>query len=138
MNTMILFLKGDWTPETWVTSQGGQIGTDGVAVLERTEGWLSVSKYDDMADEYDDDDMALVFELINQPKPFLVGWRGDHLVDELLAAVPDDCDAVVDNDHGLIRRISRLGGKPFSSWARASVDTEAPPPARGKSARDSS
>jgi hypothetical protein len=121
VNTLILFLDGerDWSPERWVVQRGGKKGAHGQMVVEMPEAWLSLLRHDDVLNDYDEEERQAVLRLLDDPIPYLVEWRGDQMVEELLAAIPPGKGAVVDNDHGLICLLSRLQGLPLWSWLRA-------------------
>lgn len=121
MNTLILFMgdKSVWSPELWAIQQGGKPGENDQVMLERANEWLSVLRYENIIHDYDDLELEALSTLLMQPTPFLIEWRGSCLVKGLLQSIPSDCEAVVDNDHGLIVSIADVRDLPFESWVRA-------------------
>ncbi|MDG4558495.1 MAG: hypothetical protein P9F19_14050 [Candidatus Contendobacter sp.] len=117
MNSLILFVRGkNWQPDTWVTLAGGSKTESGQFVLENSSSWLSVYKYDEAFDDYDEAEENLVRELIQDPIPYLIEWRGDELLEKLISNIPADKDVIVDNDHGLICSVSKLKGLSVRDW----------------------
>ena len=122
MNTLVLLLRREstWSPETWASQQGGERGDGGQVMIERPSGWLSVLRDDRVLDDYDVDERAALAAMLTEPVPFLVEWRGADLLKALLRAVPQETDAVVDNDHGVLVPIREIHDLPIESWVRAS------------------
>ena len=117
MNSIVFFTnKNEWKPEAWVTVMGGTISETGQFIVEALDSWISIYKYDDVFNDYDEDEEQLVRSFIHDPIPYLVEWRGDELLQKFIDDFPFDKHAVIDNDHGLICNISELKGKPASDW----------------------
>lgn len=122
MNTLILLLnrESNWSPLTWATQHGGECSSGGQIMIEGQSCWLSILRDDQILDEYDADERSKLSALLIEPVPFLLEWKGSDLVEALLRAVPSDCDAVVDNDHGLLVPIQEIRVLPLGSWVRVS------------------
>lgn len=121
MNTLILHIarKYGWSPEDWLLSLGGSRGMAGQMVLETETGWLALLRCDEVMHEYEDAEHQVLESLIRDPSPYSVEWRGDHLVQQLIDAVPLGCNAAIDNDHGVICSVDRVKNLPATSWIRA-------------------
>ena len=121
MNTLILLIDGNavWSPEHWVLGRGGVVATTGQAVVEDDSGWLSVFRDDTVLQDYEASELDVVSTLVSHPLLFLIQWRGNRLVEELLRAVPAECTVVVDNDHGVLAPVERVRDHPLDTWMRA-------------------
>lgn len=121
MNTLILLVdaKSQWSPELWVIQQGGNSLENGQVMLERPKGWLSVTRNDEVIQDYDEFEIRILEDMLVQPIPFLVEWKGSELVGMLLQAVPSDCNAVIDNDHGVISPVIAVRDLSLESWIAA-------------------
>lgn len=121
MNTLVLLLNREtvWSPEIWAEQHGGKRGVGGQIMIERPSGWLSVLRDDSVFDEYDEDERTALSTMLAKPALFLVEWKGSDLVEALLRAVPFECGAVVDNDHGVIVPVQAIRDLPLESWVRA-------------------
>lgn len=121
MNTLVLLLNREsaWSPETWATQHGGERGVGGQVMIEGPSGWLSVLRDDRVFGEYDENERTAVSTMLAEPTLFLVEWKGSDLVEALLRAVPPECGAVVDNDHGVLVPIQAIHDLPLESWIRA-------------------
>lgn len=122
MNTAILFINSDkWSVEKWHAKQGGYRASDGLFVIEDGEEWLSLIEQKDIFDDYESDEIAEVKNLLAFPLPYLLEWKGDKLLSLLLQEA--DPSSVIDNDHGLICRVTDLKHKSITEWQRAkSID----------------
>ena len=110
--------KNEWKPETWVTLMGGTKSQSGQFVVEISDSWIRIFRYDEVFDDYDESEERLVRSLVQDPVPYLIEWRGDELLGKFIEDFPIGEDAVVDNDHGLICNFSELRGKSTSDWLR--------------------
>lgn len=121
MNTLVLLINREsaWSPETWATQHGGKRGVSGQVMIEGPSDWLSVLRDDRVLDEYDEDERTALSAMIATPVLFLVEWKGSDLVEALLKAVPPECGAVVDNDHGVLAPIQAIYDLPIESWVKA-------------------
>lgn len=121
MNTLILLLDraSTWSPEAWACQQGGERGDDGQIMLELSPGWLSVLHDSRVLDDYDVDECNVLATLLTDPVPFVIEWKGGHLLKALIQAVPPEASAVVDNDHGVIAPVRKIRDLPIESWVRA-------------------
>jgi hypothetical protein len=121
MNTLVLHISREngWSPEDWLLSTGGSRGMADQVVLETETGWLAVGKCDEVMHDYEDSELQVLESLIRDPVPYLVEWRGNHLVQQLVDAIPLGCSAAIDNDHGLICLVDRVKNLPVTSWIAA-------------------
>ena len=119
MNSLVFFTRRKgWKPEIWTTLMGGKVTESGQFVVETSDSWLSVYKYDEVFDDYDESEEQLIRSVIQDPVPYLIEWRGDELLGKFIDNFPIDEEAVIDNDHGLICSISELKGKSIRDWLR--------------------
>lgn len=119
MNSLVFFArKKEWKPEAWVTLMGGTTSESGQFVVEILDSWISIYKYDEVFDDYDESEEQLVRSLIQDPVPYIIEWRGDEMLRKFIEDFPINEDAVIDNDHGLICNISELRGKSTRDWLR--------------------
>ncbi len=121
MNTLVLILNREspWSPELWARQSGGKPNVDGQVMIEEPSGWLSVVREDSVLDEYEEGEMKAISAVLPEPVLFLLEWKGSELIESLLSAVPSDCAALIDNDHGLLISIHEVRGLPLKLWARA-------------------
>jgi hypothetical protein len=121
MNTLVLLLSREcaWSPEIWAEQHGGERGVGGQVMIESPSGWLSVLHDDHVLDEYDENERRELSAMLAEPELFLVEWKGSDLVEALIRAVPVECGAVVDNDHGVIVPVQTICDLPLESWVRA-------------------
>ena len=122
MNSFILALgQGcSWSPEEWSVSQGGTRAPNGQVIIEDNSGWLSVLRDDTIIDDFDNDERTSMLSLVNSPAMFLIEWTEGKLADRMLRAIPADCDAAIDNDHGILDCAHRVRDVPIREWATAS------------------
>ena len=121
MNSLVLVLndEDEWSPEEWLVERGGKRGVGRQVVLEeKAAEWLSVSREDDILQDYDDLEREKLSTVLLKPVLFLVEWKGHNLVEQLLRSVPKESGAMVDNDHGVIASIELVRALPIDAWAR--------------------
>lgn len=109
-----------WSPEEWVSSQGGTRLSNGQVVIEHNNDWLSVLRDDSVIDDFDDEERAYMLSLVGQPALFLIEWKGGEAAELLIRAIPADCAAAIDNDHGILDLAHRVREVPIKYWATAS------------------
>jgi hypothetical protein len=121
MNTLVLLLnrRSNWSPEDWVSQQGGELGTGGQLMIERPSGWLSILRNERVLDEYDVQERATLAKMLTEPVPFLIEWKGSVLLEAFLKAAAQEENAVIDNDHGVMVPVREVLDIPLESWARA-------------------
>lgn len=117
MNSIVLFSsENEWEPETWMTLMKGYISDEGQFIVETSDSWISIIRYDEVLDDYEEDEKELVRNLIRDPIPYLIEWRGDELLKQFVDKFPLNSGGVIDNDHGLICNISELKEKSVNDW----------------------
>ncbi len=123
MNTIVLALENDskWSPQDWLEQQGGVKLPAGQVTLEKNKMWISIILADNLLTEFDEEEKNFLLKIIENPKFYLIEWNGDDLIEYFLKAVPSDCTAVVDNDHGLITSVQSVRNRPAASWMRSSL-----------------
>lgn len=121
MNTLVLLVErgSTWSPETWATEHGGVRGIGGQIMIEREAEWLSVVRDDRVLDDFDEDERSRLGQLVAEPTTYLVGWKGNLLVENLLRSIPPETRAAVDNDHGLIVAVHEIADEPLDYWVSA-------------------
>ncbi len=102
----------------WMFLMEMGVSDRGQFVVETSNSWISVYRYDEVFNDYDKDEEQLVRSLVHNPVPYLIEWRGDELLKKFIEDFPLNNNAVIDNDHGIICNISKLKGKPVSDWVR--------------------
>jgi hypothetical protein len=120
MNTFLLLVANGsaWSPEAWATERGGARSLNGQVTIERNANWLSVIHDETALDDFDEEDLSRISAMVGKPATYLVEWRGNTLVEDLLRSIPPNTRAVIDNDHGLLVSIEEIAGRPIDSWAR--------------------
>ncbi|WP_146749303.1 hypothetical protein [Paracidovorax anthurii] len=121
MNSIVLMIEREsaWSPDGWVQAAGGKHLGNGQVTIEQEAEWLSVTRYDQVLDDFDDTERARLLELVNEPLAYLVEWKGCTLLSHLLRSIPSGVRAAVDNDHGLLVPVFQVAGEPLDSWVRA-------------------
>jgi len=71
-------------------------------------GWAAVVRVDAVASEYEEDDMLKIKGIFRNPAFFIFEGRDvlTRFSDRCLFAINDSLSALIDNDHGLIERVS--------------------------------
>ena len=85
-------------------------------VAERSNSWISLSRYDEVFCDYDHSEEQAVKSLIAVPTGYLVEWKGAELLELLIKDFPTNQCAVVDNDHGLVCKLIDIKKIPISRW----------------------
>lgn len=121
MNTVILFVENsyDWSPEKWITENGGKKTDYGRVVIEESNAWLIVDRYNQFVGDYDEDEKQYVSNLLKNPIGYIIEWKGESLLEKFITNVPSESKAVIDNDHGLICLVEDIKSLPLTSWIKA-------------------
>jgi hypothetical protein len=106
---------------------GGKKLDENVVVLDSDEQWLAVRYSSSVLNDYDND-LHEVLALVEDPKSYLLEWRGDELLKEFLSKIPDDYFVVVDNDHGIISALQFVKKIPIEDWIREKTVTRTESP----------
>lgn len=125
MNTFILVIDSDygWSPQSWILGHGGANMPNGQTTLERQQEWFSVLHDENPLTDFEDSEKEFLSRHIVNPASFLVEWKGNALIEEFLSAIPSECIAFIDNDHGLITSVKSIRDLPIDSW----ITSELPP-----------
>jgi hypothetical protein len=104
MNTFVLALSraSTWSPLDWMASHGGLELANGQAVIDKNSDWLSITHDDNLIHDFDEEERELLRPLLVGPRMLLIEYKGTRLADLLIQSIPVDCDAMIDNDHGLL------------------------------------
>ncbi|HSX60589.1 MAG TPA: hypothetical protein VLF18_10350 [Tahibacter sp.] len=123
MNTLILLAETErsWSPVVWAVERGAESTEDGRTILDERDGWLSIRPDQSLLDDFGDDEKADALGGIADPSLFVVEWRGDWLIETFVDAVPPECRAFVDNDHGVFVPVTLLQNVPRAAWARVAA-----------------
>ncbi|UHQ23254.1 hypothetical protein LVB77_00640 [Lysobacter sp. 5GHs7-4] len=121
MNSIIIFqaLESRWSPESWAVENGADRGKGGEFVVEGVAGWVSVVQDKDLVNDYDLREMDLVRKLIPEFNAYVIEWRGDDLMSDLLNSAPFGHFALVDNDHGLLVPFGDIRDIPCRFWVQS-------------------
>ncbi|WP_020558926.1 hypothetical protein [Thiofilum flexile] len=119
MNSIVIFFEKESHLKSWSSLVNQYITEDGRFVIETSNGWLSIYQPNDIWRDYDEDELLVVKSLILEPIPYLIEWRDNSLLQEFIDNFPTDSHAVIDNDHGLICKISDIKDTPISRWLDA-------------------
>lgn len=122
MNALVLIVEAgsDWSPETWATEHGGKRSLDGQIMIERESEWLSVARDARVFDDFDEEERVRLGELVTEPTTYLIEWKGNVLVENMLRSIPPETRAAIDNDHGLLVPVHEIADEPLDSWVTAS------------------
>lgn len=123
MNTLVLIVDREsfWSPEKWAIDQGAVRGIGNQVVIEKGAEWLSIVHDDKVIADFDDKERYRLGHLINSPTIYLIEWRGNGtLVELLLRSVSKENRVAVDNDNGLLVDVQEVADRPLQSWIRLS------------------
>lgn len=123
MNSFILALGRDcsWSPVEWMAGQGGVKLTNTQVTIEEDGDWLSILQDDIVINDFDENERKILWPLLGDPVMFLVEYKGERLVEFFIHSIPMECNAMIDNDHGLLVHVQQLRALSVKTWARASV-----------------
>jgi hypothetical protein len=121
MNTLVLLvaIESNWSPEQWASSQGGVRNANGLIAIERNDEWVTVVRDNSILNDFDERERRQVSEMVGEAVPYVIEWRGDVLLGELLRSALPETRAVIDNDHGLIVSIQQVANRTIDSWIRS-------------------
>src|SRR5687768_15476003 len=107
MNLLILALGHDcpWSPVEWMISRGGAKLANTQVTIEEGGDWLSILQDNKLIHDFDEEEREVLRRLLGDPVMFLVEYKGEQLVDLFVGSIPVQCDAMIDNDHGLLVHI---------------------------------
>ena len=110
-----------WSPISWCQSKRGVETHDfGYEIqIQRGNGWISISHYNDMASEFEADDYEKLHRVVSDPVGYYIEWGGSDgvtLVEEMLQSAPQSTHAAVDNDNGVLVSIHLVAGKSFDAF----------------------
>ena len=123
MSSFVLALNSasTWSPLDWMANYRGLKLANGQVTIEENSDWLSILHDDNLIRDFDEEERELLRSLLGSPRMFLIEYKGERLVNFLVQSIPADCDAMIDNDHGLLVRAYLLRAFSINDWERASA-----------------
>lgn len=123
MQTLIVLVdpNGEWSPQDTVVALGGTPLDDGRFALGRGLQHLWIGRDDSVLEHFDADERRVFEAQLPSPAVWVVEWRGETLLDDLLHAMPADALAFVDNDNGFVVPLQAVRGVPVATWVDATA-----------------
>ena len=97
---------GDW-PLTLLEELGkpNTLNPDRWSV-QTNDDWIAVSRNDLVKNDYEDKDLILITNKVINPSFYLIESRSEDIMKIYLTQLPENIDALIDNDHGWIASVS--------------------------------
>lgn len=127
MNYVIIHIRPDGPDMMeWINAAGGEehdpVEEPGRYYFKFSacpNGFMYVSKDDEVLELYDDEERAMLDAIIDRPVQYFVEWGGgDETLVEFLKCRPPSMYAVIDNDCDIICDVRLVENRPLEEWLR--------------------
>jgi hypothetical protein len=94
-----------------------------IVIQLNEEGWFDVECDQSIHNEFDDEELVKLSQLIQAPVFAGISYSDDHVADVIIKLLPLAPDTLVDNDHGLVLPVEEIRKRIQSGrkWQTASV-----------------
>lgn len=118
MNAVILHIPRScpFSPEALFLALGGYAITDSRYAAQTPIGNIYLDHYEDLLDEYEEQALTNLIKLIDEPRSYVLHWRGERALEQFLRMIPEGIGAVVDNANQVSYCLDYVRNLPIEEW----------------------